>query len=81
MMQAVWLGPPLFAIREFPKNIPKGVLLSLSLIPLAYQDILRTFKQKHVKEEDAALLLSPHMLCTETDRLWKPPQWLSANLF
>lgn len=63
----------LFAIRVFPKNIPKGVLLSLSIIPLAYQDILRTFKQKDVKEEDTALLLSPSMLRTEADRLWKPP--------
>lgn len=49
----------------FPKNIPKAVLLSLSFIPLAYQDMLSTFKQKDVKQEDAALLLSPHMLCTE----------------
>lgn len=46
----------LFATRVFPKNPPKGVLLSLSVIPLAYQDILRTFKQKDVKEKDAALL-------------------------
>lgn len=63
----------LFATRVFPKNIPKDVLLSLSVIPLAYQDILRTFKQKDGKEEAAALLLSPHMLCTEPERLWKPP--------
>lgn len=56
------------------------MLLSLSIIPLVFQDILGTSEQKDGKEADAALLLSPHMLCTETDWLWNPPSCPSANL-
>lgn len=68
----------LFTTRVFPKHIPKGALSSLSIIPLAHQDILHTFKQKDVKEDAAALLLTPQHAMLWS-RLWKPLRRPSAN--
>lgn len=77
MMQAVRLGPPLGHL-SVSKEYTKGCVI----IPLHHSLGFpgHTFKQKDGKEADAAVLLSPQMLCTETDWLWNPPSCPSANL-
>lgn len=76
MMQAVWLGTPL-CHPSVSKEYSKGCVIISRHHSLGLPGL--TFKQKDVKEEDAALLLSPHVLCTDTDRLWKPSQMTQCH--